>query len=465
MSKSLQVFNSLSDLEKNQFRLFIQNTSTNSEKLLKLAKFYNYQLPSKSGVKLNKSDLFSKVFGKMPYSDVKLRLLQSEFLKLLEDYIIWMSVKKSKSKYLKQLLEYFHDRNMPNLYAKELKKFNTNLRNEDEVSIDASHQIMENALINYDYQISNRKSAYEEGQSAITEIDRHYIRLKLKNACQISTQESIYNHQFDQGMLDITLGYISKNALWNDALIGVYYYCLLMIRNGSIEDYETFSEILENKNQVLSDDEKSQLYSLAINYCIRALNSGDLAFGKKGIELYIKSIDNGTLLSKGKISKFTFRNIVTMAIRIGDRELAESFIIRYGDLLDNKDKTNMILFANSLVLFSKKEYELASDAIQNIQFKDFLFNLATKSLLIKIYYEKGELLLLESHLDAFYIFLKRHKNLGYHKQNYLNIISLTRKLINAKSDNKISKLEHLIRSEPNLTERRWLLEKIEERKV
>lgn len=65
-------------------------------------------------------------------------------------------------------------------------------------------------------------------------------------------------------------------------------------------------------------------------------------------------------------------------------------------------------------------------------------------------------------LDSMSILLRRKKLLGYHKQNYLNIIRYTQKLvsINRLDMAAVHAFQQSVEAEEHLTEREWLLEMV-----
>ena len=97
--------------------------------------------------------------------------------------------------------------------------------------------------------------------------------------------------------------------------------------------------------------------------------------------------------------------------------------------------------------------------LQEVTLKEVLFNLDARRVLMRIYYELGEFSALDSLLESFTVFLHRQKNLGYHKNNYQNLIKFVKKLlqIDLKDEVLKSQLKQDIDDTLELTERDWLL--------
>ena len=119
-------------------------------------------------------------------------------------------------------------------------------------------------------------------------------------------------------------------------------------------------------------------------------------------------------------------------------------------------------FNKARLEYNRKNYDNALNLLQKADFKDLLNNLIAKTLLIKIYYELEAYNILESHLDSLQTFIRRKKVMGYHKENYLNIVQFTKKLLTTNLDDSLEKekLKNRIEKEEVLTEKKWLLEQL-----
>ena len=78
---------------------------------------------------------------------------------------------------------------------------------------------------------------------------------------------------------------------------------------------------------------------------------------------------------------------------------------------------------------------------------------------LKIYFEQGEYEVLQSHLDAMTHYLRRNRVIGYHRENYLNLIVMTRRLLALPRAKGFAheRLRMQIEAINPLTERGWLL--------
>jgi len=127
--------------------------------------------------------------------------------------------------------------------------------------------------------------------------------------------------------------------------------------------------------------------------------------------------------------------------------------------VDEKERNSIVNFNLSRVYFEKGEYSQAQRLLTQFDYNDMLLNIIAKTMLLKIYYEADELRLLDALLDSMTIFLRRKKIIGYHKQNYRNIVRYFQKLLalNRLDAAAVDTLRRQIETEEHLTEREWFL--------
>ena len=79
--------------------------------------------------------------------------------------------------------------------------------------------------------------------------------------------------------------------------------------------------------------------------------------------------------------------------------------------------------------------------------------------MVRIYYDRNEIQALDSLLDSFDIYLRRHKKGGYHRKMFMNMVRIMRSLVSAKgrSEQNKSRLRKKISNLEYLAEREWLL--------
>jgi hypothetical protein len=137
----------------------------------------------------------------------------------------------------------------------------------------------------------------------------------------------------------------------------------------------------------------------------------------------------------------------------------EYFLHEYKDKLELPYRESMFSFCLARLEYSRNNYGEALSLLQRSDYQDILLNLSAKTVMLKIFYELGEFDLLESHLGAMRTFLRRKDIIGYHKENYKNLIRFTQKLLEVKPFDAKNKdaLRRDITQTKSLAERTWLM--------
>ena len=138
----------------------------------------------------------------------------------------------------------------------------------------------------------------------------------------------------------------------------------------------------------------------------------------------------------------------------------ENFILKNKNALERSYRNATASLGLARLEYARKNFGEALLHLQHSDFKDTINNLIAKTLQLKIYYESGEYEVLEAHLRNMKNYIRRQRSIGYHRDNYLNIIRFTQALVELNPFDKMerSTLRSTIENEERLTEREWLLE-------
>lgn len=410
----------------------------------------------------SKTHLFERVFPRTQYNDQKFRFLQSQMYKVVEKFYLIKDIiqVESNAESDLKLLSLYQKNGLDKHFNASFNKANKKLRaNPNYFNLDQQIELQ----FEY-YQFTSLKGrSHEIDFDALLELtDVSYYYKKLRFICYALSHQNIYKSDRTIPFTPI-LRWVETHDFYDSPFVEVYYYaCNMLLEFDNESHFEEFTRIIDQHADSFKADELRSLYFFALNYCIRRLNGGDFNYGRIGIALYERSLETSILFIQGKLSRFSYRNMVMMAIRTGAFEKAEELTRRFEPYLFREDRNAAFHMNLALINYYKGDCDEALSNIVQADFKDHLISLAAKSLQAKIYYDLDEYDLLESHLDSMNMYIIRSKVLGYHKTNYKNIISYFKKLIRLKKfdKNKLEKLRKAIQGEKVLTERKWFLEKL-----
>src|SRR5262249_4694210 len=122
------------------------------------------------------------------------------------------------------------------------------------------------------------------------------------------------------------------------------------------------------------------------------------------------------------------------------------------------------IFRYNLALFHYRagEHLKVLEFLRAVEFSEVFINLDVRRMLLISYYELEEWQALASLLDRFKAYLRRQKELGYHRESYLNLIKFTQKMMKSTGKRGTGRrsLAARIAGVKAVAEREWLLGKL-----
>ena len=414
---------------------------------------------------LAKEKVFPIIYPKEPFDDAKMRQVMHFMFKAVESYLVYAKLEQEDIQVKLSLLNIYRQRKLSKNFSKtqrDIAAYFDNMVHNDEDNFYNEYLFQKEV---YEYNSLIKRAQTLNLQELTDAFDKAFIAEKLKQACLLLAHQKVYNANYDTGLLNGVLDFIDKQPINNNSRINIYYflYKITLDRN-NINDFFTLKNYIK-EDQSIPKTEIRSVYLLAINFCINLMNSGKEQFIREAFELYKIGMEKDIFIEKGILSRWTFKNVVAIALRLKEFEWAENFIRSHGDFLEEKHKESFTHFNLAKLFYEKEDYRSALDMLSNYEPKDILINIDAKVMLLKIYYELDEFQVLESLLESMRAYLQRKKKMigTQYLALYKNIIRYTKKLIKVNPYNKehITKLRKEIETATPLTEKKWLLKQVD----
>ena len=422
--------------------------------------------PGYTDEKVNLENISKLLFKSKKANLPKLRYAVTDLTRLLEKYMVLLSLEKNMVSEKKLLLQFLNERNADKFFSIHLKETKTAHKQKQLTSIRTHEHNFMFDEINYEF-FSSRKnrSADSSLQNLSNNLDLYYLTLKLKYACEMVNRENILNVKYDNPLLKPLLANLNQQYL-QEPLVLIYHSILLTLTEPANQKHFQKLKLLLQKHTVqIEQKENRDIYAFAQNYCIRKVNAGETVFLKELFELYKTVIQQGIILDNNQISHADFKNICTIALRCNELRWTEAFIGDYQLKLPKDLRDNAIVYNTARLQFTRKDYKQALKLLTQIDFTDVYYHLDSKSLLLKVYYETGQLESLYSLIITFKTYLKRSKLISeYQRSTYNNLIKYVRILARYTDGKKVDlkKTGTAMHTEKNIADIGWLKEKLNE---
>jgi hypothetical protein len=422
---------------------------------------------SASGKEVTKEIVHKKIFPKQKYDDKRVRYLLTDLTRDAEAFLAYRAF--SRDEQLKQ-----------SLLGKALaekgadKAYNSLFHEVRERSV--SNRIKDadfyyyNFLAEYDHLVYERSSEGKRSQKGNMELvvghlDKFYLARKLQLCCEIYNVKNVLSIDYRVFLLDEILGYLRDNSYEDTPIVMIYYQILMTLMEVEKEEHFTrLRSLLLKHSDSFTLAELRDMYQYVFNYCIKKINLGNIDYQRVLFETYKITLANKVLLVEGHISQWDYKNIVTISLRLKEFGWAKDFIHEYRNFLPPKERENAFVYNLAYWHFHAREYSKTLSLLQKVNFSDLYYQLDTRAILLKIYYEQDDLDALFYHIAAFKTFLLRNKLVSdYQRTVYKNLIRYTGKLARSGGQrSKVSMIRQEIENKRQVADIQWLQQKVEE---
>ncbi len=470
-SKLLGLLQALSGREKSRFRDYL--VSPYFHPVPELIRFYdllNNDFFYPGIAEPDRHAVWLQLYPAKPFDDLAFRTQSSQMLKRLEGFLQQEALSRNSPRQERLLLEELDRRRQDKHLKYALSRTRKGL---DEQNLrDGQHHFDRYALEMAQHRFNARQDFRSQKLApvaALAALDAYYLASRLRLACEILNLKHILQVDEDVAMVDQLEGLIAHSDYAKQPAVALYGAVLRMLRGQEPEKaYRELRRWMEQSAPLLSAEEQYEVYIHAINFCIRQANRGASEYLSELLGLYQEALKRNVLLDQGQLSPSNYKNIVTVGLRAGDYRWVKKFIRQYKDQLPASFRENAYTYNLAVYFYTVGQYDQVMQLLQEVEYDDVFYNLDSKVLLLKVYYETDETDALFSLFDSFSVFIRRNKVLsGYHKTINLNLIRYLKKLCNL-PPGPSEKLDHLLakmESTREISAIQWLREKAEEKRL
>ena len=461
-SKLYELFNTLNESEKRNLKKWVRSPFANQKTEIILLFDFLLSRKAYSLTTLNRYKVWSFVFPDEKFEDTKFRLLCSQSLKTLENLLLYLFQQKKSIEQKLALSEIYQEKQLKNTAASYLTEVEDKLKEKAQSNGELFLEQYHFQLAKFKFDGTEARDQSTNLESILHHLNDFYIFEFLKHACSIISHQNVSNQRYIIPQFDIVMNYLENDKEQLKPSIFIYYNALLSLKNPTeIGHFNNLKTGLKTYATHFNNNELKDLHLIAINFCIKSLNSGNKERLNDLFEFYQSALQLKLFIEHNELSRFTFRNIISCALQLNEYVWIEAFIEKYAPFLNEKYRQNQVNFNLARLYFAKGLFEKTTPILLQEDFGDPLLNLAAKTMLVKIYFELKEWAILDATLDSFSVFLNRQKQLAYHRLNYKNFIHFMKKMVRLNHDKlNLKKLEADIIATNPLTEKKWLLNAI-----
>ncbi|MBK6574085.1 MAG: hypothetical protein IPP06_12065 [Saprospiraceae bacterium] len=457
----LELLQQLSEKEISNFLKFLRSGGGNHTLLACLSHLTKPKVKDPEELKMK---IHQDLYPDQAYKDVRVRLLFSDLLKELKQFIHHKIIFSDWDAEL-DLLQFYRKRRVERLFENQVEQLKEKL---------LSHANWNENKYYYNYRLELEKLRYESTKSRYNPSNFSDVLLNFEIHVFIQRLRLYLVHlsfrQFGSELntfpeLELSIQDTMKSDWSSIPEVNLYLVAVKLFTDPeNTAHYENFISQLKPLSIYLDLETKKELYSHALNYCIRKINKDDKIFLTKILDLYDDGVKDNWLLDNGVMNQVTYKNIITLCIRLGNFEQAEEKLLQYKEFVNKNDRESIFQFNHARIL---KERGLTRDALillYSNRYKDSLIEIHARIEMIKIYHELKEDALLINQIQSTEKFINKLDKLGYHKKYYNNFCKYATQLNKLGHTSKKSltgkELLKKLKNETEVIERSWLLKEV-----
>ncbi len=471
-SKILELLKSFNQIEYKKFGDFVRSPFHNkSDSLVLLFDYFTKFSKDFNELYIDYGEIADFVLPDEKFNESRVRSLISNFVKLIEMFLIFTAFEKNSTYQKTLLLNTLNSRNLPKSFKATLsetldaqkKQYN---RDED---FYYNQIYLEVESFNYYLNRSTRVNVEDFGKISdsinlffiLTKLNLlHFMTFQMQSGSETPHRIWLMNEVID---------YIEENLSWISKEHPIIYmkYLILMtiIKPGDESYFRNLKKFVLNNLNKFRSEELGYVFGALTNYCMIRCNGGDIGFKYERFKVY-KLMEDNEIFSKEKYIHFIdFLNAIIAALEVNKINWTDKFFEKYKERILPPLKEPTVALAQTQILFHKKQYDEALTMLNTVSISNYYFYLRTKKLLVMIYYDMGNIEPILYIIDAARHYLKRNTKITkINIELFLKFFNYLGRIVNLDSNQKtkLKNIKYELIKEEKVSSKEWLLTKIEE---
>lgn len=417
----------------------------------------------------NRHNAFAAIFGEVPYRETVLNNLLSDLYKLAEKFLALYQLEQDPGMHHLLLMEKMVATGDQHLAEKVL----VNKKHEaDEYAFYqrfSRHMLLDR--FHFQHARTGNNADLEAGRDAL---EQFYLVEQLKIWCELLNRSQVLGAAYDGKKLEAfnsVLNHLAPNYASNPFVI-LFIPVFNWLQDPDDDGwYPGYMQKLPDHLKEIPAADARELCNYIQNYCVRRINQSRTGFLNELFQLFKIMLQLDLLKEGNYITQWTFKNIVTVGVRLKEFSWTETFIHTHYLQLAPDERDNAYQYNLSVFYYESGDTAKAQQLLNKVLFTDPVYYLDAKCILLKIYYEADLFDPLMSLRDATKIYLLRNKQLNKEqKSQYSLLMNYTLQLYKLRTgkgaipvekwNKDFRRLLHNIAHKKLIANKQWLQQKV-----
>lgn len=466
-NKAIQILRSFSAWEMRSLDKYLRSPFFNQQAIvISLWELIQAFHPDFSAPGLDRKELLKHLFGTEKAKLQQLRYVFTDLTRLIEGFLTYQTWQQDSSLVDIHLLKAYDQRGLSKYHQSLKQKLSKSITDPvpDTTAAFTQRFLFKERLHLSEQNAQTRGSTYPV-EEVLEALDQMYVAKKLRYSCERVNRANVFQEDYRMFLTHQLPVELKKFPHLHSPLIDLYLLAFQTLGDREHESaYFQLKRGLAQAPEELDLAELRNLYSLALNYCIKRLNQGQEPFAREIFDLYKTLVHTEIIFEQDVLPVAHFKNIVTLGARLREFDWTESFIDTYQHVLPKEDAHNTVSYNLAQLLFAKGDFRGVLHLLRSVEFTDVFLQMDAKSILVKTYYELEDFDGLGYLLSSFKMALRRDRRLSaYQHRLYSHLIKFTRLLIRYQLGEvvSISYIEEQLSKHPDIAGGNWVREKLD----
>lgn len=399
-----------------------------------------YRLLTKISQLKNLNDFDTEIFREQHVKDIKPKNflnMMSRVLEWVEDWVVYKHMNENADQKKLYLIKAYNDRGLYKHADIHAEKLEYKLLHQKGLDLLTNKHLQELKHIQY---YSNNPIKYKIGYEMLNDLIQYqklsYKEYAMTYILELYNRSELSNFDFKELIAETQklLSQIEDSEVSNILKLTQE----LFIDNG--DDNVIQLSKLVRSNTIESGTEFHLIVFLYLYRKARIKwTDGILQDSAALIDLIEYGIESGIYSINGKIPIFQFNNLVGQLSQFSQYNEVNSFINKWIDSVDTKDKSSSLNHAKAIASFYFEDYSNVLDRLQKVKYENISTKMLGYSLRTIALYELNEEALLQDHIHNFKRLLRRNQKAFSHKifLSHINLSKLIEMMIKKKYNKSI----------------------------
>ncbi len=231
---------------------------------------------------LHPKSAYTFIHTKKPFDAADFYALKSRLLHIIERFLTAEALEANPLKAKTELIKTYRNKKLPKHFKQNMREARTLL--DKQTQRNSQFHFFQYQLEVEQFEMEGRETRTRQTnlQALTNELNAFFIAEKLRWATIMQSHQAVYKSEYKQPFLATVLQVVETGDWLTVPSIAVYYYSYKALTHPDEEEnFSQLKKLIQEQGQLFPENELREVYTIAINFGVKKLNTGKI--DKRGI--------------------------------------------------------------------------------------------------------------------------------------------------------------------------------------